>query len=105
MTTEGNLIPVELKVGEQEALIVIDVQNYSVNDNTRNLPDRIAAFIDETSPDFLIFTKFVNRPGSNFSRQLNWQKCSSTPETDIHPSLSRFTTRDNVFKKTSYSIF
>ena len=87
------------------ALIVIDVQKYFVNDNTKSLPQKIAKFIDNNKFDLLLFTKFVNKEGSNFFKKLNWKKCTAPPDTDIHPALSRFANKNNIFEKTAYSVF
>lgn len=89
----------------KSALIAIDVQNYFVNDKTKNLPRKIADFIEKNKFDFVLFTQFVNRRDSNFVELLNWKKCFSSPDIDIHPTLIKFITPENTFKKSSYSIF
>lgn len=86
-------------------LVVIDVQNYFVNDKTKDLPAKIARFIEINKFDFVLFTQFVNRNNSNFVKLLNWKRCFSSPDIDIHPSLYRFVTAENTFRKTAYSIF
>lgn len=89
------------------ALVVIDVQNYFVNKNTQNLPKQIAGFIESNKNkfDFVIFTRFVNKRDSNFVKCLKWEKCFALAETQIYAELARFTNKDNVFQKTSYSVF
>lgn len=87
------------------ALIVIDVQNYFVNEHTKSVPEKIALFINENKFDFVLFTKFVNREGSNYFKLLNWKKCLGPPDTDIHHSLEKFAHDGNLFEKASYSIF
>jgi len=89
----------------EKALVVIDVQNYFVNDKTKDLPNKIAAFIQKNKFDHVIFTQFVNNDRSNFVKLLNWRKCFLSPETDIHPALAEFVTPGNTFKKTAYSMF
>lgn len=89
----------------KNALIVIDVQNYFVNDNTKILPQKIAKFIKNNKFDFVLFTKFVNKEGSNFFKKLNWKKCTGSPDTDIHSALVKFVNKNNVFEKSTYSIF
>ena len=86
------------------ALIVIDVQNYFVNDNTKSLPVKIAKFIENNKFDFVLFTKFVNKEGSNFFKKLNWKKCTGSPDTDIHSALTNCVDKNNVFEKSTYSI-
>ena len=87
------------------ALIIIDVQNYFVNERTKLIPEKIAKHIAKTKYDFVVFTKFINKEGSNYARLLNWHKMLSGNQTDIDNSLIRFTNSNNVFTKTSYSIF
>lgn len=87
------------------ALIIIDVQNYFVNEHTKSIPEKIAQFIDKNRFDFVLFTKFVNREGSNYFKLLGWKKCLGSPDTDIHPALAKFVNDSNLFEKASYSIF
>ena len=89
----------------KNSLIVIDIQNYFVNEHTKSIPERIAQFIDKNKFDFVLFTKFLNREGSNYFKLLNWKKCLSSPDTDIHPALEKFVNENNLFEKASYSIF
>jgi len=89
----------------KNALIVIDVQNYFVNDNTKILPQKIAKFIENNQFDFVLFTRTVNKEGSNFFKILNWKKCTGSPDIDIHPALCRFINKNNLFEKSTYSIF
>jgi len=81
------------------------VQNYFVNELTKSILEKIAKHIDKTSYDFIVFTKFINKKGSNFFRLLNWKKMLSGNGTEIHNSLIKFSDKNNVFTKTSYSIF
>ena len=87
------------------ALVVIDVQNYFVNEKTKELPAKIATYIRNNKFDFVLFTQFINRKGSNFFKLLNWRKSTSSPEIDIHSTLVPFVTKNNLFKKYTYSIF
>lgn len=87
------------------ALVVIDVQNYFVNEKTKDLPQKIASFIQNSKFDFILFTRFVNKENSNYFKLLNWQKMLTSPDTDIHSSLLKFIKKNNAFEKTSYSIF
>ena len=76
------------------ALVVIDVQNYFVNDKTKNLPDKIANFIENNKFDYVLFTQFINEKDSNFVRLLNWRKCFFSPDIDIYPTLTKFATSE-----------
>ncbi len=89
----------------KSALVVIDVQNYFVNDETKDLPAKIAEFIETGKFDYVLFTQFVNNENSNFVKLLDWRKCFSSPDIDIHRTLAKFSNTENTFKKTAYSIF
>lgn len=89
----------------KNALVVIDVQNYFVNEKTQNLPRRIRDYINKNNFDFIIFSKEVNNKDSNFVKLLNWRKMFSSPDTDIHPTLLKFANSANTFEKSTYSIF
>lgn len=89
----------------KSALIVVDVQNFFVNENTKDIPNKISTYIDHNEFDFLAFSKFVNNENSNYFKLLNWKKCTNSPDTDIHNKLVKFINNDNVFEKASYSIF
>lgn len=87
------------------ALIVIDVQNYFVNENSQQLPQKIKKFIEKNSFDYVLFTQFINNKNSNYFKLLNWKQCVDSPEIDIHSELQQFVSKDNVFIKHTYSIF
>lgn len=89
----------------ETALVVIDVQNYFVNEHTKRVPERIVEYLEKEKPSHVLFTKFVNTPDSNFARQLNWNKCQHAPEIDFHPLIEPFTEEGKVFVKNSYSAF
>ena len=89
----------------KSALIVVDVQNYFLNESTKHLPARIAGYIKSSSFDFVLLTKFVNSRKSNFAKSLGWHNCNSSPDTDIPKELEEFTNGHNVFEKNTFSAF
>ena len=89
----------------KKALVVVDVQKYFVNEKTSDIPKKIATYIRENNFDFVLFSKFVNKKGSNWFRTLGWEKMTGPPDTDIHETLKEFADKNNVFEKTSYSVF
>jgi len=89
----------------KKALIIIDVQNYFVNELTKLIPENIVKHLNKADYDYIVFTKFINKEGSNFFKLLNWKKMPSGYETEIHNSLIKFVDKNNVFTKNSYSIF
>jgi nicotinamidase-related amidase len=88
-----------------KALVVIDVQNYYINKDTDTLPDRIADHIKNNAYDHVLFTRFVNDENSSLSKILDWHKMQSSPDIDIHRSLSPIANSENTFDKNTYSIF
>ncbi len=89
----------------KNALIVIDVQNYYINDHTNELPQKIFDFIKRNRFDFILFTQFVNRKDSNLIKVFNWDKMMSSPDIDIHKIFDKYIEKNNVFRKSTYSIF
>ncbi len=91
----------------KSALVVVDVQNYFINEHTKGLPEKIQKFIvrNENNFDYVVFTKFVNKINSNFVKMLGWRKCFKSPEIDIDKSLLEFTHKNNVFAKHGFSAF
>lgn len=87
------------------ALVVIDLQNYFVQDLERSKIARIVSLIEENNFNYVVFTKFINKKSSNFFRKLNWKKCANPAETNICEELFKFVTSKNVFEKNTYSVF
>jgi nicotinamidase-related amidase len=87
------------------ALVVIDLQNAFINTRIAPLIQKIRSHIEDSEYDFVIFSKFVNSPSSNFIKKLNWNKCKSPPETDLAINPSEICKKFQVFEKSTYSIF
>ena len=96
---------------KNSALIVIDVQNYFLNQHTKHLPKKIANFILKNNKKnnskfyHVLFTTFVNSKSSNFHKFFGWIKCNSSPDTDIAHELSKFANSKNIFAKHTFSAF
>jgi len=89
----------------KNALLVIDVQKYYINEHTKNIPRKIEDFIKQNNFDFILFTKFVNHKNSNMYKVFNWSKMMSSLDTDICDNLIQFVQKDKVFQKDTYSVF
>ena len=89
----------------KNALLIIDVQKYYINEHTKDIPRKIENFIKQNSFDFVLFTKFVNHKNSNMYKVFKWGKMMSSLDTDICDNLIKFIQKDNVFQKDTYSIF
>ncbi len=90
---------------EKLALLIIDVQNYFINEHTRSLPAKIASHVGQCDYDSVLFTKFVNQKHSNFVKMLGWDKCTASPDTDICEELRGLANGENVFEKHTLSAF
>jgi nicotinamidase-related amidase len=90
-------------MGMKTALIVIDVQKGFINEQTREMPRKIAEHISAGQYDLVVFTKFVNKPGSNFERILRWKKVYNSPDTDLAEELKGL--EGKVIEKPTYSAF
>jgi nicotinamidase-related amidase len=89
----------------KNALVVIDVQKYYINEHTRDLPQKIADYIPSHPYDFVLFSKFVNHRGSNMYKTFRWEKMMTPDQTDICDNLLQFVNGQNLFQKDTYSLF
>lgn len=87
------------------ALLIIDVQNYYINEHTKNIPSEITQHIKQNNYNFILFSKFINHDNSNAAKAFNWKGNQFPPETDICDELKEYVKKDNVFKKDTYSVF
>ncbi|WP_340560086.1 isochorismatase family cysteine hydrolase [Streptomyces sp. GSL17-111] len=90
------------------ALVVIDVQNGFVNHHSRHavpaIVDLAARWSAAGRP--VIFTRYVNHPGSPFERFFQWNRLREAPETDIVRELLDAAARAHaVVDKAGYTLF
>ncbi len=87
-----------------KALFIIDVQKGFLNKFTKDLPIKIAHFLEKKKEafDYIFFFKFINKQNSNWTNQLNWYAMFNPPDTDIAIELEKFTINDNVFNKRAF---
>ena len=64
-------------------LLVIDLQENFINDNTKIVPNNIKQLIDSNIANHIIFTKFINDDSSNFYKVLNYKGCMSEKDRNI----------------------
>lgn len=81
------------------------MQNYFVNKNNSGLAKKIKKHLRNNKYDFIIFSKYINLPLSNYFKKLNWKECVKSPDIDIAPELYEIALRNFIFKKNTYSIF
>jgi nicotinamidase-related amidase len=89
------------------ALIVVDVQNNYIKEDFKDLPKKIVDYIEKEGKayHFVLFTQFVNKRGSNFTKLLGTNESMFSPDIDIHTGLQKFITKDNLFSKCAFSAF
>lgn len=64
-------------------LLVIDLQENFINENTKNVPNSIKELIDSNIANHIVFTKFINDDSSNFYKVLNYKGCMSEKDRNI----------------------
>lgn len=88
-------------------LIIIDVQKGFINDFTKEVPQKIKNHLvaNQNQYNFVVFTKFINKPNSKFIQYLNWKGCMKPEEIEIVDELKEFINKENLFEKETYSAF
>ncbi|MBU1130839.1 cysteine hydrolase [Patescibacteria group bacterium] len=89
----------------KQGLLIVDVQNYSINKNTQHVPGLIKKLIEKNHFPVIMFSQFINTPNSQFVRQLNFTGCMRPPYSNIVDELRPWVKRDNVFIKNTFSVF
>lgn len=80
-------------------LIVIDVQKAFINENTKQIIEKINNLINSNSFENIIFTRFINYNDSIWVKKLNYKECISDDSKRVMVD-----TKDNlVFDKNTYS--
>lgn len=91
-----------------DLLIVVDVQNGFVNQNSEHVVKPIAAFLEAwlSAGNEAVLTRFINDPGSAWERLIHWTRLRTSPEIDLCPEIqSAIEGKDcvSVVDKRSYS--
>jgi nicotinamidase-related amidase len=92
---------------DRTALVVVDVQNGFVTDQSRPVVPVIAELVERWTAAGrpVIFTRYLNWPGSLFERLMDWRKLAHAPETDIVPELAVAAEKAAVIDKKGYTLF
>ena len=64
-------------------LLIIDLQKSFINENTKDIPDKINKLINKNFANHIIFTKFINDNESNFFKILNYKGCMTEQDRNI----------------------
>ncbi|MFG1800510.1 isochorismatase family cysteine hydrolase [Micromonospora carbonacea] len=90
------------------ALIVIDIQNGFINDQSRQVIPKVVELVErwEATGRPVLFTRYHDYPGSPFERLIHWSKVQHAPETEIVPELQPDVAQARaVLDKRIYSYF
>ena len=89
------------------ALIVIDVQKYFENRETKPVIKKIQQYLNNKSGQYIAvyFTVFKNNPEAPLWKISDWQGCTNPPETDICKEIKEFTNPNNFFYKNILSAY
>lgn len=89
-------------------LVVVDVQNGFVRDASKHVVPVIRDLVERWYEDGgdIVFTRYLNYPGSQFERLIHWTKLQHSPEIDIVDELASLADQATaVVDKTIYSLF
>lgn len=92
---------------DRTALVVVDVQNGFITDLSRPVVPVIVDLVERWTAAGrpVVFTRYLNYPGSLFERLFDWRKLTHPPETDIVPELAAAAERAPVIDKKGYTLF
>ena len=85
----------------KKALMLIDIQNGFICDNTRHIIPRLERLVGAFKQDLIIATQFINTVDSPFVRIMGWNAVKTSPETDLLPFVENAAT--DIIRKTIYS--
>ncbi|HEY4004917.1 MAG TPA: isochorismatase family cysteine hydrolase [Pseudonocardia sp.] len=90
---------------DSSALLVVDVQNGFVTDETRHVVPSIVELVKRwhTIGGRTIYSRYFNYEGSAFERLMCWRGLYSPPDTDLTPELVDSAQQATVIDKVTYS--
>ncbi len=89
------------------ALIVIDVQKYFLNPETKFVINKIQLYLKNKSSQYsaIYFTVFKNNPQAPLWTISHWQGCQKSPDTDICDEIKKIPNQKNLFYKNILSAY
>jgi nicotinamidase-related amidase len=90
------------------ALVVIDMQRGFVHPNSAYVVPVVTDLVRrwQDAGGATVFTRFINAPGSQFERLLQWRAVSNPPQTDIVDELApHLALATAVIDKPAYTLF
>jgi len=89
-------------------LVVVDVQNGFIRPPSASVVPVIRDLVQRwrNAGGDVVFTRYLNYPGSPFERMIHWTQLQDSPQIDIVPELQPAANRATaVLDKTIYSLF
>jgi len=77
-----------------KALVVIDVQKYFIDENTKKIPQKIADYIKKNKFDQIVFFRFINNKDTPFYKFCQWKDMMGPPETDFCPEIEKISHKE-----------
>ncbi|MEU6329717.1 isochorismatase family cysteine hydrolase [Streptomyces sp. NPDC047049] len=91
-----------------EVLVVVDIQNGFITAETASLVPTVVDLVErwERTGRDVVFTRFLNPPGSPYERLMHWSGFRSPPENELIAELTDHAARSAaVVDKVQYSAF
>ena len=82
-------------------LLVIDLQNEFINENTKSSKEEIKKLIDSGKYDIILFTRFINDEYNPTFKKLNYKGCID----NLSKEICIDTKNNKVFDKATYSAY
>ena len=89
-------------------LVVVDVQNGFITEYSRPVVPIIVDLVHrwQAAHHDVIFTRYLNYPGSPFERLIGWTKMTDGPQTELVPELTPYVgPQTPVIDKYIYTLF
>lgn len=85
-----------------KALLILNLQNAFINDDTNDLPNQIETYVANTYYDHIVVGKFVNAVDSVFVKRVGDNCCLGKSECSLSIQLSR---PYEVMERTAYTMY
>jgi nicotinamidase-related amidase len=95
-------------MGKSAVLVVVDVQNGFVREESAYVVPRIVDLVDrwQAAGGDTVFTRYINYAGSPFERLIGWSELMASPQIDIVPELLQQSEKATaVLDKRVYGLF
>ncbi|MGH3917177.1 MAG: isochorismatase family cysteine hydrolase [Pseudonocardiaceae bacterium] len=97
-----------MDTSRRSVLVVVDLQRGFITEHSQRVVPVIVDLVKRWSENGgdIVFTRYLNYPGSPFERLIHWSKLMHSPETDLVPEIQPYTDPPAiVFDKPAYSLF